>query len=60
MRLAQAALDPGRIDINHDAQVHFWCGELGVTPAELLFLVRTVGPIVDDIKEELARKPTAS
>jgi hypothetical protein len=44
-----------RIDIDDPDEVRFWCNELGVPPLDLLRLVSAVGPVVDDVKTELAR-----
>jgi hypothetical protein len=46
---------PRRIDITDPDELRFWCRELGVAPAELLFVLAAVGPLVDDVKQELAR-----
>jgi hypothetical protein len=46
---------PRRIDLNDPDDVRLWCRELGVAPVELYFVVAVVGPVVDDVKQELAR-----
>jgi hypothetical protein len=34
-----------------------WCSAFGITPPELHYIVGVVGPMVDDVKQELARIP---
>jgi len=43
-----------RIDLADRRAVQRWCRTLDVTPAELRFLVDSVGPLADDVKLELA------
>ena len=45
------------IDIYDPDELRFWCSELEITPPELRYVVNAVGPMVDDVKEELARTP---
>jgi hypothetical protein len=47
------------IDICDPSEVRFWCRELEITPLELRYVVNAVGPMVDDVKQELARMPMA-
>jgi hypothetical protein len=46
---------PGRqrIDMLHDADVHFWCRLFDVTPAQLRYAVQHVGPQADAVRRHL-------
>jgi hypothetical protein len=54
-RMSRGPADDRRININEAPEVRYWCGELGIAPEELRFVVDQVGPLVDDIKAELMR-----
>jgi hypothetical protein len=45
-----------RIDMLHDADVHFWCRTLDVSPAQLRAAVQRVGPQADAVRRDLERR----
>jgi hypothetical protein len=47
--------DRSRIDVNEPAALRYWSRELDVTPRDLRRVIGRVGPMVDDVTEELAR-----
>jgi hypothetical protein len=49
-----------RIDIYDPDEVSFWCREFDVMPVDLISVVVTVGPRVDDVRRELGRSDALS
>jgi hypothetical protein len=58
-RMNVGPADRTRVNIHEDFQVRFWCRELGITQQELRYVVNAVGPVIDDVKQELARMAAA-
>jgi hypothetical protein len=46
----------GRIDLEQDYEVRYWARKLGVNERELRDTVRTVGPIIEKVKEHFAQQ----
>jgi hypothetical protein len=45
--------DRSRVNVDEDHEVNYWTDKWGVTEDELRSAVEKVGPMVDDIEEEL-------
>ncbi len=45
----------GRIDPNQDYEVRYWARKLGVDEQQLRETVRTVGPIIENVKQHLSQ-----
>ena len=43
----------GRIDLEQDFEVRYWARKLGVEEPRLREVVRTVGPIVENVRRHL-------
>ena len=54
-KMARGPADHSHIDVSEPFEVRYWCRELDVTPGDLRRVVDRVGPVVDDVKGELAR-----
>jgi hypothetical protein len=48
-----------QIDVNDHDAMEYWCAQLSIAPAELRYLVESVGPSVDAVKVELMSISTA-
>jgi hypothetical protein len=60
-RTRRGPADRTRINLSEAYEVRYWCRELQVPPAELRAAVGKVGPMVDDVRAELARgRPRAT
>jgi hypothetical protein len=44
-----------RIDLERPGEVERWAEKLGVTPQEIVETMHSVGPLVDKVREKLAR-----
>lgn len=47
--------DPTKVNINQQWEIDYWCKKWSITKERLLKIVKKVGPMVVDIKKELAR-----
>lgn len=47
--------DRSRVNIHEDYEVRYWCGAFGCTAAQLHAAVRSVGPMVTDIRRYLGK-----
>lgn len=45
--------DPGRVNVNDDAERAYWCREFSCTDQDLLDAVRAVGELVADVRRYL-------
>ena len=54
-RTKRGPADRSRINLTEPYEVRYWCRELQVPPADLRAAVGRVGPMVDDVRAELAR-----
>jgi hypothetical protein len=45
--------DSKRINLSEEYEVDYWCERFGCTEAELRYAAQKVGPLVDDVKDEL-------
>lgn len=45
--------DPGRVNVNIDAERAYWCHEFNCAEQELLDAVRAVGELVADVRRYL-------
>ena len=48
--------DSAQINIHEDYEVRYWTNALGVTSAKLKEAVKKVGPMIADVRKELAKK----
>lgn len=46
---------PDRIDVTRDVDVHEWAKHFSISPAELIEVVRIVGPMADDVRRHLGK-----
>lgn len=46
-------IDLNRIDVNNEANVHFWAKQFGISTIELKFVVKKAGPAVAAVKKLL-------
>lgn len=47
--------DATRVDVNHDDEVRYWCGEFGCSPEALREAVSAVGQDVDAVRQHLSQ-----
>ena len=47
--------DRTTINMNENFELRYWSKELGVSLAQLRAIIRKVGPVVKDIREELEK-----
>ncbi len=50
------APDRGRINLSEDYEVRDWAAKFGVTDERLRSVVEKVGPMADDVKDEITRR----
>ena len=48
--------DATRVNVHSEAELDFWCGELGCTGDELREAVSAVGESVDDVRLHLSQR----
>jgi hypothetical protein len=48
--------DRARIKVNEDHEVLYWSEEFEITPERLRDLVRSVGPLVDDVRQAVGNE----
>jgi Protein of unknown function (DUF3606) len=51
-----ASQDAGRVNINEESEVEYWCRRFGVTPAQLRDAVAKVGDLARRVETELKRR----
>jgi hypothetical protein len=47
--------DRARINVNEDYELRDWSKRLGITPEKLKEVVKKVGPIAEDVRQELGK-----
>lgn len=52
--------DPNKININQSWEIEYWSKELRIPSKKLIELVEKVGPLVENVKAELAREKRRS
>lgn len=52
--------DPNKININQSWEIDYWSNKLGISSKKLIELVEKAGPLVEDVKAELAKEKRRS
>ncbi len=47
--------DATRVDVSHDDEVRYWCGQFDCSPQQLREAVSAVGQDVDSVRQHLSQ-----